>query len=177
MVRHTRPAPAPQKQKITKERESNMYSETLNENLALVGVIAPDAYVASSDELTEAIDMSKYHRVLFIVQTGTMGDTSTVNFEVQESITSDGTYTPIGGLGTELKKITQLSGSATPAESDSNRQVLVEVRQEELMNGKRFIKGNLTVGTAASDASVVALAALPRYAPVTHLTSVAEVLA
>ncbi len=154
-----------------------MADATMYENLALVGTIDPDAYAAASSELTDAIDMGLYRRVLFVVQVGTMGATSTVNFVVQESATSDGSYTPIGGVGTETHKITQLAGHATPANSDSDKQVLVEVRAEDLGTGKRYVKGNLSVGTAASDAAVVALAAVPRNAPVTHLASVDEILA
>lgn len=153
-----------------------MTMEALSESLALVGIIEPDAYAASSNELTDAIDMSLYQRVLFVVQVGTMGDTSTIDFEVQESATSDGTYAPIGGLGTETRRITQLAGDATPANSDSDKQVLVEVSVDDLTSGKRFIKGSLNVGTAASDVGVVAIGTRARYQPVSHLSSVAQIL-
>lgn len=152
-----------------------MYTRALYESLALVATIDPEAQGAATVE-SDAIDMSKYNRVLFIVAVGEMSATSTIDFTVKESDASDGTYAAIGGAS-PTKAITQLAGNATPENADSDKQVLVEVAAEDMGAGNRWLKGELVVGTAASDVAVVVLGAVARSQPVTHIDSVAEIVA
>jgi hypothetical protein len=139
------------------------------EMLPVVGIIDPDAYTAAT-YLTGAIDMSKYEQVMFIVMVGTMASTSTVDFSVTESDASGGTYAAMS----PAKAITQL----TEAGTDSDKQVVVVVRADDLTDGKRYIKGSMVVGTAASDSGVVAIGLFPRYTPSTDidLTTVDEIV-
>ena len=145
-----------------------MYTERLSEQLAIVATIDPDAYAAST-VLTDAIDMSKFRRVMFIVMAGTLGASATLDFKVTECATSGGTYSDLSG-----KSITQL----TQAGSDDDKQVIVEVAAEEMGSGKRYLKGSLTIGTATSDAGVIALADVGRYKPESgsDLASVDEIV-
>ena len=144
-------------------------NSTFSDRVAIVGVIDPDAYTASAsyDKLTDAIDMSKWGRVAFVVAAGDVEDTGTVDFKVTECATSDGTYTDLSG-----KSITQLTTV------DDDKQVVVEVSADELGAGKRYLKGALKTATAASDAAVVALGLDAREEPASDndLASVNEIV-
>ena len=140
-----------------------------NERCAIVGTIDPDAYTANT-YLTDAIDMSKFDRVLFIVAVGDLTTNNTTDFSVHASATSGGSYGLLAGSA-----ITQL----TEAGSDSDKQVLVEVKAiDVLAAGKQFVKGVLVTATAAADAAVIALGFDPQYGPASmyDLASVDEVI-
>lgn len=136
-----------------------------NERCAVVGTIDPDAYSAGT-ELTDPIDMSKFDKVLFIVMAGTLATNNTTDFKITASETSGGSYEDLDGHA-----ITQL----TEAGSDSDKQALIEVKAIDVLTaGKRYIKGSLTVATAAADAAVVALGFDPNYGPA-HMYDLASV--
>lgn len=131
-----------------------MANYRFSEQWAISGTIDPDAY-ASGTYSTDVIDLEDVHEVVFIVQVGTMAATSTVDFIAREMTASGtGTTTVAGGAGS----ITQL----TQAGTDSDKQVIVQVRADTVSN--RWIKGVMTVGTAASDAGVLVLTRR-RYSP------------
>ena len=89
--------------------------ERLSEELALVSCIDPDAYAAST-YYGDEIDMLYHERVIFLVLAGDLGQAATINFRVEESQTSGGTFQALAG-----KAITEL----TQAGSDDNKQVKV----------------------------------------------------
>lgn len=140
-----------------------------SDRVAIVGAIDPDAYSAgaSYDKLTDAIDMSRFGRVAFIVAAGDIDSTGTVDFKVTQAAEADGDYTDLAG-----KAITQLTAS------DDDKQAVVEVAAAELGAGKRFIKGALRTATAGSDAAVIALALDAREEPASaqSLDSVVEIV-
>lgn len=132
-------------------------NERLSEQMAVVGAIDPDQYAASTVS-TDVIDMLNFRRVLFIVKAGVLGASATLDFEVNGDTASGGTFaTQITG-----KAITQM----TKAGTDDDKQALVEVTAEEVAaQGFRYIRGDLTIGVAASYADVTALGAHTRYHP------------
>ncbi len=142
----------------------------LNEQLAVVATIDPDAY-GTGTQNSDYINMENFRRVLFIVQAGTLGTSGTLDFEVHEAKDSSGTDEQL----LTGKSITQL----TQAGTDSDKQVLVEVRADELSKGYTHLRGRLIIGTAGSDAAVLALGANARYGPASDfdLASVDEIVA
>ena len=147
------------------------FQERLSEGLAVVSCIDPDAYTAAAYN-GDVIDMKFFRRVLYIVQAGTLGTNATVDWVLKGDTASGGSYsTTITG-----KSITQL----TEAGTDSDKQVVIEVTAEEVAaQGFRYIRDTLTVGTATSDAGVIAVAAAMRYSPASDydLASVDEIVA
>lgn len=143
----------------------------ISDHSAIVGCIDPDAYTANTYS-TDVIDMQLWDKVVFYVQVGTMASTSTVDFSVKGDTASGGSYaTAVTG-----KAITQL----TEAGTDSDKQAIVEVTQAEVAaQGLRYIRGDLVVAAAASDAGVLAVAFGPNYAPASEndLASVDEIVA
>jgi hypothetical protein len=140
--------------------------------VAVVECTDPDAYT-TGDVTGDIIDMMKFEQVMFVVMAGALGSTATVDFQVYQGNTSGmGGAKVISGAA-----ITQL----TEAGTDSDKQAIVVVKQADLdvENGFRWIRGTLTVGTATSDAGVVALGLYPTYGPASDydLTSVDEIVA
>ncbi len=140
--------------------------------VAVVACSDPDAYT-TSDITDDIIDMANFEQVMFVVMAGTLGSSATVDFQVYQGNTNAlGSPKVISGAA-----ITQL----TQAGTDSDKQAVVVVKQADLdvANGFRWIRGTLTVGTATSDAGMLALGLYPTFGPATDydLTSVDEVVA
>jgi len=135
-----------------------------SERAAVLGRIDPDA-IAAGTVLSEAVDMSLWGRLMVIVQSGDLGASATLNAKLTESDASGGTYTDIAG-----KAITQL----TQAGSGSDKVAIIELRNDELGEDKRYVKLSMTVGTATSEASAVILGFDPRYEPA-HANDIAAV--
>jgi hypothetical protein len=141
----------------------------LSEELAIVGTIDA-ASQSTSEKLTDAIDMSKFRRVLFLINCGVLGSSATLDFVVKGATSEGGSYASISG--TAITQIVKASGDG--------KQALVEVSAEVVKAaGYRWIKGSLTPGTAASQAAVMALAGRLRYgmAEENDLADVAEIVA
>ena len=133
-----------------------------SERLAIVEVIDPEAMTAGTTA-GDAIDMSVHDQVMFIVMTGNLGASGTVDFQVKESSESGGTYHKISG-----KSITQMT-EATSTRYDS--QAVVNVKASELAVDHRYIKGYLAIGTATSDVAVLALASNSRFSDAVYTTT------
>lgn len=145
-------------------------SMRLSEQIGVVATIDPDAYGAATHS-TDVIDMANLDRVLFIVMAGTLGSSATIDFSVKGDTASGGSFT----TALTDKAITQL----TQAGTDDDKQALVEVTGDEVLaQGFRYIRGDMVVGTATSDAGVIAIGGHRRYSPMTDhdLASVDEVV-
>jgi hypothetical protein len=135
------------------------------ERAAIVATIDPqngNNAATSSD----AVDMSKFHEAMFILATGVIDET--VDFKLQESDASGGSYTDITG-----KAITQL------AATDDNKQAVITLKSEELGTGKRHVKAVATVGNGSSSLiCVIALGMNPRFGPASDddLSSVVQIV-
>jgi hypothetical protein len=149
------------------------YIPRLSQELAVVACIDPDAYTTGT-QTSDIIDMRYHKRVMFIVQVGDFGTNGTCSFTVfGDSAAAMGTEVALTG-----KSITQLTDAGT----DDDKQAIVEVTAEELASqivGGRYVRGKLVIGTATSDAGMIALADRLRYAPasVYDLASVDEIVA
>ena len=124
-------------------------NEKLTERLALVSTLDPVSQSAAT-VTSDVIDMKLFKKVMFILSTGSLGTSATVDMAIKGDTASNGSFTTtITG-----KSITQLVKA-----SNDNNQVLVEVNAAEVAaQGFRYIRASVTVGTAASLISLVALA-------------------
>src|SRR5438132_168501 len=120
-----------------------MYTEQLSQQLAVVAKLDPVSQgVGTTTPMTD-IDMSKYRRLMIVLQVGAIG-TGTVDPKLRESKTSGGTYQDVTGGG-----ITQVTAS--------NKVVTIEIRAGMLDAGYQFVQLSLTIGTAAVLVGGVAL--------------------
>ena len=136
------------------------------ELLSVLATIDPSNQ-ASGTATTGWISVANYHGLLAEVQTGALGTSATLDAKLQQALDSTGT----GAKDITGKSITQL----TQAASGSNRQVLINVKPEELdtVNGFGFVRLSVTVGVAASMTSAQLIGVNPRYAPADSLNQAA----
>lgn len=125
---------------------------------AVEGNIDPDAYAAGT-YTTGWIAAKDFDAFLAIVQAGDLGASATLDAKLQQATDGSGT----GAKDIAGKAITQL----TQAGTDSNKQVLINLRADELdvTNDFDFFRLSMTIATAASDAGAIVLGFTPRYAP------------
>ena len=138
----------------------------LYDEWAIVATIDPASYAAGTEQLSDEIDLSKFHELAAVLTAGDIQATGTIDGGFQGSTTSGGSYAAISG-----KAITQL----TAAGSDDNKQVVVHLRADD--QTRRYVKFGVTPATADSIFGVTVLGK-PRYNPPTEqdLASVDEVL-
>ena len=141
-----------------------MSERKLSEMLALVAAIDPDAY-ATGTQSSDQIDMQFHREVIFILQVGTISEGSTVEFRIYEA--PDGNKSTTGGTYQLLKAATDL------ADSDDDKQVIINVRADDLSSGYRWIKAEVKLGGTADnvDMSAVALADRNRFSDAVTSTS------
>ena len=141
-----------------------MSERKLSEMLALVATIDPDAYDTGS-EASDEIDMQMHREVIFILQLGTISVGSTVDFRIYEA--------PDGGDGTAGGTFKLLKEATALADTDDDKQVIINVRADDLSSGYRWIKAQLILGGTADnvDAGVVALADRSRFSDAVTSTS------
>jgi hypothetical protein len=130
-------------------------SSRLNERLAILGVVNPASHSTGNQD-TAAVDMKNFGRAMFVVLAGNLSGGGVLDFKLMSSATSGGTYTDVTG-----KSITSMNNA-----DGGNGQAIVELLASDLPDGHRFVKGRLTIATAASPAAVVALGGDSRYAPI-----------
>jgi hypothetical protein len=112
----------------------------------------------TSEKLTAAVDLSKFGRVVFLIDNGTLGVSGTLDFQVKASATSGGTYTavPLTAIAQQL------------VATDNNKYLVVDVdvaKIADLNLGYAWIKGSLVPGTAAAISSVTVLGVATAYGP------------
>ena len=142
-----------------------------SEVAGIVGVIDPDALAAST--VTSAwISAKNFTSFMTIVQAGDLGAAATVDAKLQQATSGAGA----GAKDITGKLITQL----TQAGTDSDKQVIINLRPEELdvKNDFAFFRLSLTVAVAASEVSAVILGMFPARGPATgvDLATVDEIV-
>lgn len=137
-----------------------------SERVAVLATIDPDAYTANTYN-SDVIDMSLWGSIMVIVQAGALGSSATLDVAVKSDTASGGSYS------TTVDSITQL----TDAGSDSDKQVVMNILQEDLTEGHRYVRVDMTIATATSDAALIVLGLDPVYAPANSndLASVDEI--
>ena len=143
-----------------------------SEVVGVVGAVDPDAYAAGT-YTTGWIAAKNFTAFLAIVMAGALGASATLDAKLQQASDASGT----GAKDITGKAITQL----TQAGTDDDKQVLINLRPEELDvdNGFTHFRLSMTVATAASDAGAVVLGYAPARGPATDVdaTTVDEVVA
>ncbi len=142
-----------------------------SQRAAIVGVVNPQS--ASSVQTSGWIDATKFHKFMALILAGALGASATVDAKLEQATASDGT----GAKDVTGKSITQL----TKAGTDDNKQVVINLKQEDLdfANGFKFFRLSITPATAACLISGVVLGLDPRYgaASDSDATTVDEIVA
>lgn len=129
----------------------------LSEELAVVGTIDP-ASQSTGAVSTDVINLATYSRMMFLIETGVLGTGATVDFKLQGSADGSTGWTDITGAA--ITQIVKASGD--------NAQAILEVSATYIKDQDStfaYVKGVLTIGTAASIVGVIALAGRLSYSP------------
>ena len=141
-----------------------------SELLSVLAAIDPAAQAAGT-VTTGWISVANHHGFLSLVQTGVLGTSATVDAKLQQAVDS---------TGTSAKDITGKAITQIVKATGDNKQLLINVKPEELdtVNGFGFVRVTVTVGVAASIISAQLLGVNPRYAPadVGNQAAVAQVI-
>jgi hypothetical protein len=114
---------------------------------AVLATVDP-ASIAVGTAMTDVIDTQNWNELAFILQLGAIGASGTVDFVVEASAAAN-MASPV-----TIRSAAQL----TKADSDDNKQVIIGVRNNELSaSGRRYIRGKVTVGVAATLLGVIAV--------------------
>jgi hypothetical protein len=139
-----------------------------SEQVAVVGTVDPDAN-ATGEFTTDWIYVRDFRQIMFIIMAGILTTTGTIDFNVEEAKSSTGESSQ--DLDTGNLNITQLTTG------DNDEQSIVNVEAEDLSQGYDYVRGVMTITTAAADSAVLALGLHPMFAPASDvdLASVGEI--
>jgi hypothetical protein len=141
-----------------------------SELLSVLATIDPAAQAVGT-VTTGWVSVANHHGFLSLVQTGVLGTSATVDAKLQQALDSS---------GTSAKDITGKAITQIVKATGDNKQVLINVKPEELdtVNGFGFVRLSLTVGVAPSQTSAQMLGLNPRFAPadVSNQAAVVQVI-
>ena len=135
-----------------------MSEKLMSEFLPVVATVDPDANGTGAHS-TDSVDMQKYRKAMFVVLAGIIASSGTLDFKLQEGITTTAWQDVTG------KSITQFTTG------DNDKQAIINVEQAELSAGYRYVKGVMTLTTAGADSAVVALGYRGRFTDAATSTS------
>lgn len=138
---------------------------------AVAAVINPASLTANT-YVSAYVDMKNFEQVLAVILLGAMTTNGTFNAKLRQATSSGGANVKdITG-----KSVTEL----TEAGTDSNKQVLINCRADELdvAGGFSFVALSVTTATAATIAGAVLLGFNPTFGPASDydLASVDEIV-
>ncbi|HEV8061450.1 MAG TPA: hypothetical protein VGP68_16345 [Gemmataceae bacterium] len=125
-----------------------MLTEQASQGIAIPTTMVPPEST-SSTVTTGGIDTVKFRRVMFIVGVGTFGSSATVDGKLQSS-PDNSTWTDIAG-----SNLTQLL-----AAGGNNKVAIMEISMAMLASlapTARYVRGSVTVGTAATLVTIIPL--------------------
>jgi hypothetical protein len=135
-----------------------------------VGAVLDPVSQAAATVTTGWVSMQTAENLLALLQVGAFGASATVDAKLQQA--SDAT-------GTGVKDISGKAITQMLAAGGNNKQVMLNVRSEELdvINGFCFVRLSVTVGTAATLIAATLLAMDGRYQPIAQPASVTQTIA
>jgi hypothetical protein len=109
-----------------------MYTEQLTQALAVLGQVKSQTLNNSNDNCTD-MDMSKVRRIMAVINVGAVTGGGSLSVKFQESKTAGGAYQDLVAYPASLTAITA-----------SNKVATLEVREDQLDAGYRYVKLILT---------------------------------
>jgi len=106
-----------------------MYTEQLTQRLGIAAPVAPQTLTGTATANSGSVDMSKFHRALFLFETGAFGGTSptlSAVLQIQESPDNS----------TWSNNATIPNATVTTASS----QATLEIRADQVGTGKRYVR-------------------------------------
>lgn len=135
----------------------------------VAAVIDPDVLTAAT-HTSGWVSMATWKSIVAIVMAGTLGASATLDAKLEQATDGSGT----GAKDITGKAITQL----TQAGSDSDKQAVINCRDDELdtANGFTHVRLSITVATASSDGAGLILGLDANHQTATDATTVDEIV-
>lgn len=130
-----------------------------SEVAAVVGAIDPDAY-GTGTETTGWVAVADFMSFMAIVMAGELGSSAELDAKIEQATDNSGS----DSKDVSDSDISQLTQGGT---DDSDKQVLINVRPEDLdvEGGFTHIRLSITIGTASSDVAGLLLGLNARHGP------------
>lgn len=142
-----------------------------SEMAAIAATIDPASLTANT-YVSDYVDMADFEQVMAVVLLGAIATNGTFDAKLVQATDSSGT----GAKDITGHAVTQL----TQAGTDSNKQVILQTRQDllDVDGGFRYVALSVTTATAATIAGAVLLGFNPTYGPAydNDLASVDEIV-
>jgi hypothetical protein len=140
-----------------------MYTAQLSQALSLAGTEIDPVSQGVGTVTSGGVDLSKFKRVLFVLQVGAVGGAGTVDAKLQQSAAVSSGYADIAN-----SNITQVT--------TANQIVTLEIRSDQLSAGKRYARLSVTVGGNAVLIAALVLGgeAVEKPASANDITAVAQ---
>ncbi len=126
-----------------------------SQRVSVVGVINPQS--ANAVQTSAWLDATTFHNYMAVIKVGALGAAATVDAKIQQATSNAGA----GAKDVPGRAITQL----TKVGNDDNKQVLINLKQEDLdfNNGFKFFQLSVTPAVAACLIDAAVLGFDPRY--------------
>jgi hypothetical protein len=115
-----------------------MYTEQLSQALSIAGAEIDPVGQSAGTVTTGGVDMSKFHRAIFVVMVGSVGAAGTVDAKLQTS--------PVSNFGSGVADVV---GSNITQVTAGNKVVTLEMRADQVPAGARYVRLSVTVGANA----------------------------
>ncbi len=143
------------------------YNVLPSNRVRLMATIDPDAYTAAA-YTSDWVAMKDFKTIMATIMAGTLGSSATLNAKLQEATDNAGA----GAQDITGKAITEL----TQVGSDSDKQAIINIRDDELTDTFTHVAVVVTVGVATSDMAAMIQGFDQAYEPETDLASVDEIV-
>jgi hypothetical protein len=129
-----------------------MYSEQMSQGLSVADV-ANTQNINNTNLNSIGIDMSKFHRALFVIQCGSLGAAGTVDGRLQSSAQSN------------FNVVHNIANSNLTQIVVNNALATIEVRADQVQAGDQFVRCQLTGGGNSVVVGIIGLAGEANHKP------------
>jgi hypothetical protein len=120
----------------------------MSQGLSIAAAPIHPQQVAVGTANTGGVDMTRFRRLMFILDVGVFGASASVDMKLQVS-PDNATWSDLGGTGSAISTLAAAGGNNVVA--------TLEMRDEQMPAGKRYARALVTVGTAATFLCTIAL--------------------
>jgi hypothetical protein len=129
-----------------------VYTEQLTQALSVCDVINTQS-VNNTNVNSIGIDLSKFHRALFVIQAGGVGNAGTIDGRLQSSANSN------------FSGVTNIANSNLAQITTANALATIEVRADQVATTDRYVRLQLTGGGNAVTVGAIGLGAEAGHKP------------
>jgi hypothetical protein len=132
--------------------------EQLTQGLSVADVLNQQS-VNNASVASAGIDMSKFHRAMYVIQLGSLGSAGTLDGRLQSCFEANFAAS-VHNIGST--NLTQITTTTTPG---NNAVATMEIRDDQLQAGDRYLRLQLTGGGNAITVGAIGFGGEAEYKP------------